>query len=350
MKRILHIIANDKFTIGYIKYMQNNMKEYGHVFLGLYNKNYSINDKITNYTILKNKREILSKSNIELMKNVDKIIVSGIFLGIEEILVLLPNKLLCKTYLQFWGGDFYCYRETRTFSRKNVKKIILKICIKRCAGIINLIPSDYNELNKIFPNNKKHFVATVRGSDQEMNEYKKYLNIDGEKYKVIVGNSATPENHHIEVFKMLESFKNENIKIVCPLSYGDSEYAQSVISKGKEIFGEKFTAVTDYMEYSDYIYFLSTFSIGIFYNDRQQAMGNINNLIKMGKKVFLRRGTSMWKDYIHNNVKVFEAQRIENMSFEEFCAFNTEYKKENHKRMIERENTYDSGWITVFED
>ena len=40
---------------------------------------------------------------------------------------------------------------------------------------------------------------------------------------ILIGNSATETNNHIEVLDLLSKFKNEDIKIYVPLSYGDME-------------------------------------------------------------------------------------------------------------------------------
>ena len=44
------------------------------------------------------------------------------------------------------------------------------------------------------------------------------------------------------------------------------------------------------MPYSSYISFLGSIDIGIFNNNRQQGMGNITNLLYLGKKVYLSKG------------------------------------------------------------
>ena len=66
------------------------------------------------------------------------------------------------------------------------------------------------------------------------NLYKQY-NVKLKKDSTIniqVGNSADPTNNHIEAFEMLRKYKHENVKIYVPLSYGNQNYASTVISKG----------------------------------------------------------------------------------------------------------------------
>ena len=90
--------------------------------------------------------------------------------------------------------------------------------------------------------------------------------------------------------------------------------------------------------------------IGIFFNDRQQALGNIYALLGMGKKIFLRKDTSMWKGLKKKGYQVYLAEDIKNMSFEEFCEYNERDKKKN---LYVSDNLYGKetdriAWNTIF--
>ena len=179
------------------------------------------------------------------------------------------------------------------------------------------------------------------------------INIFGSKVeenRIIIGNSATQENHHLEVFDMLEHLKNEDIKIFCPLSYGDNEYGKKVAEEGARIFGEKFVPIFDFMNYEEYLKFLSEIKIGIFYNDRQQAMVNIEMMIIMGKKVFIRKNTSMWLEYLSSDLKLFDADQIKDMTIDEFSEFDEDTGKENNALMRKRNTTQIECWKNILED
>ena len=335
-KIVVHIIPDDKFTIGYIKYMMLNIKKCRHLFIvrgSAYIKNidnYNVNNIIivnNNITLLKEKKKLI---------NCDKVIVSGVF-GLEKFLFLLPNSILKKTYLHFWGGDFYSFRNTSFFSKKYVKKIMLHSCIRRCGGIINLIDGDYTELCKIFPNENNHYLMIMPADPERVNIYEKYIDNKDEKFNILLGNSATKENCHIEILKVLEHLKFNDIKIICPLSYGDNEYAKNVIKIGKEIFKEKFVPITTYIEYEDYISLLSTCKVGIFNNNRQQAMGNIGIMLKMGKKVYLRKNTVMWDEFEKDGICIYDVNDLSNISLKKIFSFNEKNKENNIQYMKKRE-------------
>lgn len=125
-----------------------------------------------------------------------------------------------------------------------------------------------------------------------------------EKQHIMVGHSATPTCCHLETFKMLKSYTGK-IKIFCPLSYpDDKKYIQQVTEAGSELFGNDFVPLTEFMSYDKYVEFLNDMDIGIFNNNRQQGMGNITNLLYLGKK-FIFLGIIQSRKYILNQITIF---------------------------------------------
>ena len=112
---------------------------------------------------------------------------------------------------------------------------------------------------------------------------------------ILVGNSATKSNYHLEVFDKLKKFRDENINIYVPLSYGSKDYADEVIKYGSQLFGEKFKPITEFMPKDKYFMQLMSMDIAVFANDRQQALGNIVALLYAGKKVYMRSDISSWE-------------------------------------------------------
>ncbi len=362
--RIVHIIYDDnKFAPNYIKFMMCSFKEYDHCFITFerFKDVESLYDNGCCFIKLNKINRLSNREDIRcILYKADKIIVSGLFNAPQSQLIKLGNDVLSKVYFHFWGGDFYSYRSVKisgyhTFKRAIYDKYTLEKCIKKCAGIINLIPGDWDEFYKIFPYDVKHFVAPMPGDPNKRIDYSSYIKnvVKSNTCKVLVGNSATKTNFHMDAFEKLKNFSNENIEIYTPLSYGnDLKYRDVVINRGMHIFKEKFHPILDFIDKEEYIVFLNTCDIGIFNNDRQQGMGNINTMLSLGKKVYMRRDTPMWPYYESLGIMLYDVSDIPNMSFSDFCLFDEKIANDNIIRM-EKLNSQEyciDLWSKVFDD
>jgi hypothetical protein len=140
---------------------------------------------------------------------------------------------------------------------------------------------------------------------------------------ILLGNSADPSNNHIEALERLLPFKGQEIKIYAPLSYGDQNHANKVISQGKEWFGDKFVPMTYFMPFEVYLEFLKSIDIAIFNHRRQQAMGNSIMLLGMGKTIFMRSDVSHWRFLIGLGINL---SNVENLKL---CRREPDEAKEN---------------------
>ncbi|MBQ7155118.1 MAG: TDP-N-acetylfucosamine:lipid II N-acetylfucosaminyltransferase [Synergistaceae bacterium] len=171
--------------------------------------------------------------------------------------------------------------------------------------------------------------------------------------RIVAGNSAFPENQHIETFHLLAHLRDENIEVVCPLSYGSLEYREKVIAEGRKIFGGKFIPVTEFMAYEEYISFLAACDIGVFSNNRQQGMGNISLLLRLGKKVYMRDDTAMWQHYTKTRgFTAYPVSELNGITLEQLAYFPRELAYNN----IQIADEYAAGnyavqqWRKVFDD
>lgn len=109
---------------------------------------------------------------------------------------------------------------------------------------------------------------------------------------ILVGNSATYTNNHLEAFELLSLMGIKNKEIICPLSYGSDKYKNEICKIGEDFFGCQFHALTGFMPIEEYINTLSSCSIVIMNHIRQQALGNIIIMLYLGAKVFLKKRKS----------------------------------------------------------
>jgi dTDP-N-acetylfucosamine:lipid II N-acetylfucosaminyltransferase len=172
------------------------------------------------------------------------------------------------------------------------------------------MPQEFEYLKKYyFCKNSQYYKSTsfmYLSNIYQESEITLERNNNNNKINIQIGNSATPENMHFEIFEKLKKYKNENIMIYSPLSYGNKEYAKKVFLKGKEIFGDKFKPIIEFMSLEDYRKWMKNIDIGIFYNNRQQGVGNVTTLLGMGKKVYLRNSVSTFLFFKELGFKIYD--------------------------------------------
>lgn len=233
------------------------------------------------------------------------------------------------------GGDFY-------FPKK--QSWIKKQIIKKMGHFITYIKGDYELVQKWYSSEGQYHECFMYLS----NLYKEYeVGIKEENtINIQLGNSADPSNNHLEVLEQLIKYRNQNIKIFTPLSYGNQEYAKKVILRGKELFGDKFVPLTEFMPFEKYLEFLGEIDIAIFAHKRQQAMGNTITLLGLGKKVYMRSDITPWELFRDINVKVFDVQNIE------IDLIDEQIKKANQQKIKNyfSEENYLKQLQNLFED
>ena len=288
----------DKFNVPFIDFVAEHFDITQHQFVFLQAPQYKYGmTKETDVIWIDKKYKVVEL--LKYMYEADKIIIHGLWsTRLIQILFLQP-WLLKKCYWIMWGGDFY-FPEKQSWIKKQV--------IKKMGYLLTGTTGDYELAKKWYGAKGKH----IKCFNYPSNLYKDY-HIRPKVHSTIniqLGNSADPTNHHIEVLQSLEKFKDKNIQIFVPLSYGNLEYAKEVILKGKEIFGDKFIAFTDFMLFEKYMEFLSEIDIAIFNHRRQQAFGNIISLVGMGKKVYLNKISTLNDVFEELNIKIFNTSDI----------------------------------------
>ena len=83
--------------------------------------------------------------------------------------------------------------------------------------------------------------------------------------------------------------------------------------------------ITNFLNFEEYKDLLNKVDIAIFNNNRQQAGANIKLLIGYGKKVYVSKENSFYKELKFNNIKIFD---IENFNLEKI---NPKIAKKNKK-------------------
>lgn len=116
-------------------------------------------------------------------------------------------------------------------------------CYRKVKSVSTVTPQEYRLVQKTISKSIKYLPFKYI-STRQLNQGKEGIICTGNN--IIVGNSATLENNHIDTFKLLDDNVLSDKLLFCPLSYGDKLYGNYVIAVGREMFKEKFVPVTDF--------------------------------------------------------------------------------------------------------
>lgn len=178
-----------------------------------------------------------------------------------------------------WGeSDFY-------YSRHGVISMCVQyiygLIFPKLKSLITISPGDTALAKKLYPN--ASIIEAPYFSDREI----VYSQVEKDELTIMVSHSGWPHNNHIQSFNLLSKFSKNNIRVICPLCYGDKEYINYVVEKGKSIFGDKFSYFTDLKSKDEYIDFLRTVDIYITSASIQTGLFALMTIITSGGKVFL---------------------------------------------------------------
>ena len=136
-------------------------------------------------------------------------------------------------------------------------------------------------------------------------------------YNVIVGNSASKTNNHIEAFSRLSKHSENINRLYCPLSYGsNARYINSVLDKGYAFFGGTFTPLLEFFPYEKYMEIITSIDIAYYENNRQEGLGNILSLLNYGKTIYIRSDITSWNFFYRNKIQFIDTQTLETNGLE----------------------------------
>lgn len=266
----------------------------------------------------------------EVRSDYDSIIVHSLS-GVGVLAFLLARNST-KLVWSGWGADYYLDQDLsgtnlyenltleyivgkeRRFRQSFLKKIIAKakfhakrLAISRVDYFSAPISQDVNIMKQGFPNFSGSFIQILYGSVSST------FSVGSEKKlgkNILLGNSASATNNHLEVFHLLKSVDLGDRKIIVPLSYGDVDYGKYITSKGYELLGNSFVPVIEFMPLPQYNDLIASCEIVIMNHIRQQALGNICAAFYKGAKVFLNKNGVLFDFFTDHGSILFSLDQL----------------------------------------
>lgn len=343
----LHIFknTNSKFSDPYINFINKyfDPKDHKFILIGKQKLDRQNSQKFVEFLF---KIKDFTSLIFELYKS-KKVILHGLFNPSIVILLFFQPWLLKKCNWVVWGGDLYHHKTRKRSIKSDIYEFLRKSIIKRFDGVITHIKGDYKLAVEWYGFKGNYYYSFLYPSNlyKENNLIRPKLN--KEVINIQLGNSADSSNNHIEMLRKLSIFKCENIKIICPLSYGGStKYIDEVIETGNNIFGDKFEPLIDFLDHDRYLKLLADIDIALFNHDRQQAVGNITSLLSLGKKIYIKENITTWDFCLSHGLTVYSIDNLDSL----LKPLESKEKK-NNKIVMEKNFTKEKlifDWEKVF--
>jgi hypothetical protein len=232
-----------------------------------------------------------------------------------------------------WGGDFYeeipkelyqsitkqMLQEHQLLQYKDTKPISVnkRYVVENIDYIHTGLIGEYNLIKKGY-NIQAQFVEFAYPLNLSVNyiDKVKYNRTNviksklGVEYLILLGNSATPTNNHLEVLNMLAAYKNKKIGIVIPLNYGMLKYREIIEDSVKQLFGTRVMIIKDFLDIIEYVKIINQCDCIIMNHERQQAFGNILIGLYLGKKIYINSRSTLYDLLKDKRLKIFDTNSI----------------------------------------
>lgn len=289
------------------------------------NKNYKYINEV------KDKINVVSPINLNkfILKNNINVVVLHNILSLHYINILsLPSNV--KIVWFAWGKDIYELPKDRPFINlelylpitkkalpnyfhksfyERIKDSLQNFFLKKVVSKVDFFSGVLTNEYKMISSYPMFRAEEVVFHYTDLKEAPTTLLNSFEMNNILIGNSGDPSNNHLDIMEKLSKYNLGKRCVYATLSYGgNNEYIQKVITKGKELWGERFKPLLEYMPINDYKEILSSCGIRIFGHERQQAIGNIGIGLKSGCKIFLSQTSVAYEYYKSIGIQIYTIQ------------------------------------------
>ena len=239
-----------------------------------------------------------------------------------------PNHI--KVIWMVWGKDAYDYyksfqqyeKRTQKILRNDFKALLKTSFLYRVHHLMKYGVFPINYEKKALKN--INYLATVLPTEFEGIKNEFQLNVEYVKFSydslttvllndseinlgkdIIVGNSATPTNNHLDIFHKIKP----SARVLVPLNYGDMSYATKIEKEGYDIFGDSFVPIKEFFSFEDYKKLVFSCNTMIMYHIRQQGLGNILLALYGGIRVFLNQKSPLYSFLKNHDFYVFDLDK-----------------------------------------
>lgn len=366
--KFLHVMSREKFTASvsqfYSMFFHNGEHEI--CYLNTEGADSLISDRID----LVQKEIYLTRNLLRdfrtmwaVFSKYDYIVMhSYLFPSVVRLFLHSHRSILKKVIWIEWGADLYSWESVGRSARSVVNNIVNRCLRTRCHSMVGIFPPDCDYYQKAFPKAKVNvYYAPYCGGSVDEEFFREappsrlpQTKAQGEPVYIQIGQNALSTLNHIDVLNTLARFRDENIRILLPISYGGTEaYADEVQRCAERIFGEKAICLRDVMPVDAYFQLITRVDIAIFNTTRQCGLGNIYRLIYRNTKLYMPEDCVMYSYFVDNGITINKYEELAACSYQTFIEDMRPYDWEKADIYFERLRDLDYQyqlWKEIYDD
>lgn len=314
--KYIHLMYNDKFNKGFVDFINKHFIGKEHTILCLRR---CYDRKSTPFPYAFNVYEIFGFNGIQIDPAPQQKIIVHSLNDDETVDFLYTHKQILKNvFWLIWGMDLYNLAKDprRIFLAQQIPYYITDV-----DGDGSVARKKFNVSPKIFHSGYSFPITGKMIKNAALFREKKAKQKTG--LRIQINHSA--DESTLEMLDILAGFNSPEVEVVTILSYGQLEYKEAIIEKGRKLFGDRFSFLDKMLSPADYAKFLSLSDILILNQNRQQGLGNSFASLALKLKLFIRSDITTYKFFTSHGIHIFPTEEISRMSFQEF----TEHSKED---------------------
>lgn len=314
-KTVLHIFTSfpEKYNSRFFEFALKQLPKFDHHMFA-WNQQVDVSEK---NVLLKKIRKLQNKFKmhcdlINRVKNADIAIFHGFFYNYWDCFVFLlwPQSLFSRILWVIWGGDLYYFKNRPKGLKSVLREWLRRFVLPKFQYVSTLVPGDGELFREIYGFKGKIYRAFYPNPVTYDENVKNSKNYESNKPLVLVGNSADPTNNHEIVLKALREIYDGSFGVYVPIAYGDNTYAEKIHKLAIYYFGNDAHVQREFLSPEIYSQILEEVKVGVFFHNRQQALGNILALLAMGKKVYIRSDTTSYDFLKSERFTVYDSYDI----------------------------------------
>jgi hypothetical protein len=362
MKRVIHVVPDDKFTdaavevFSHICFLENR-------FLLLKQHNYPIKyiKRIDKIEIINTPKDLIDTVNT----SADMVILHSLFFN-PKYLLRIDQKIIL--IWSTWGYDIYSEKGFfnkrrllvmalyKPYSKKYVhqykketfpaviKHIIhsffdnnyYKLFTKRVNYIANEFSYEFNLMKRKNNISAKNIYFLYPSREDDL-----YTHITGKN--ILLGNSADICNNHIDIIYFLKDIDLTARKIIVPLSYPSypdrPAYVRLIRETIETMQNISSEILENFLPLEKYYQKISTCAYAIFGHIRQQATNNIVKLLFNGCKIFLYKESITYNALVEKGFILFTID--DDLNYDSLNRQLTEDERQHNKALYLDYYNYD---------